>query len=126
MRKPAATPMPSCCYKKYPITTVFLQDDTAKANIPQEDRLRLLPNVATAFQHKEKYDLAAQLFREAGEPAQAGEVYVKAGKLQEAAACMKEAGRPKDAARIGGRFYEGMQKWSEAGMASGGSAPASA
>ena len=95
----------------------LLEDEKAKSVISDEDRKRLLVPVAGAHEHQKQYELAATLYRQAGELVRAGEAYVKAGKLQEAATCMKEAGQPKEAARIGGRFYEGLERWSEAGMA---------
>ena len=72
---------------------------------------------ARAVGREKDVGCAAGRYRRAGERVRAAEVDVLAGKLAEAASCYKEAGKPKEAARIGGRVYERNGRWKEAGMA---------
>lgn len=95
----------------------LLDSAEAAPKIPEEQRAALLPALAERFERAKRYDHAASLYRKAGDPCRAGEVFVHAGKLQEAARCMKEAGRDKEAAQIIGRFKEGKGQWREAAMA---------
>jgi tetratricopeptide (TPR) repeat protein len=57
------------------------------------------------------------LYKEAGELVRAGEVFLLADRLDEAAACMRAAGRTREAARIGGRYFEKRGQWKEAAQA---------
>ncbi len=95
----------------------LLENEAARPKIKPEERTALLTPIAQRFEYAKRYDLAARLFREAGQLAHAGEVYVLAGKLEEGAQCMREAGRTKEAHQIGARFYEMRERWAEAGMA---------
>ncbi len=95
----------------------LLADDKFKAKVDEAQQKALLAGVAGAYEVAEKNDLAAQLFRQVGQPAKAGEIYLRAGMLELAAQCMKEAGNEKEAARIGGRYYESKGLWKEAGAA---------
>jgi tetratricopeptide (TPR) repeat protein len=95
----------------------LLRDESAQKHITDEDKTFLLPRIAKVLEDNKQYDVAGKLYREAGEFLRAGEVLVLAGKLELAAQCMKEGGNPKEAARIGGRFYEKAGRWKEAGMA---------
>lgn len=91
--------------------------ESAADTVPEEDRTVLLAAVAARFERVKRHELAARLFREAGNLARAGELYAQAGKLEEAAQCLREAGNVKEADLIGARFYEGRGRWSEAAAA---------
>lgn len=87
------------------------------AKLPPENRTALCAAVGVRFEQAKRYDLAAQLLEEAGQPARAGEIYLLAGKLEEAARCMNQAGKTREAGQIGARYYETVGRWAEAGMA---------
>lgn len=95
----------------------MLQDPEVGGKILDEQRARLLPALAERFERAKQYDLAAQLFRESGNPGRAGETYILGGRLQEAAECMKAAGKQGDAARILGGLHESKGQWKEAAAA---------
>lgn len=95
----------------------LLLGEEASEKISEEERKQLLPALARVFEGEERHELAAGLFKEGGDLVRAGEVYLLAGMLQQAAQCMKDAGKPKEAARIGGRYYESIKRWPEAAMA---------
>lgn len=95
----------------------MLQSDGGKDAVSEDSRKKLLTHIGAAYELEKRYDQSAQLYRSCGEFQRAGEVYILAGKLQEAAQCMKDAGKPKEANRIGGRYYESISRWKEAGMA---------
>ena len=95
----------------------MLRDEKLGAKVDDEDRLVLSAYVAGIFEHSERYAESAQLFREAGDVARAGEVYVLAGDLENASICMKAAGRDQEAALLDGRFHEKKKEWKEAAMA---------
>lgn len=95
----------------------LLNDEAAMSGVDPKSLAALCTNTANVFEHAEKLEIAAELYQRSGEHSRAGEVYLKAGKLEQAAASMKAAGRDKDAARIGGRFYELNKRWKEAAMA---------
>ena len=94
-----------------------MQDEKALAKITDEDRTELLPMLALAFERGKHYEEAARLFYQAGDLMRAGQVYVLAGKFQEAAKCMEAAGRPKDAALFAARHFERTGKIREAAAA---------
>ena len=94
-----------------------LETDRARKKLPEHSRTTLLTVLAEVFGAAKHYGLAATLFQEAGDPARAADVYMRAGKFQEAAQCMRAAGRNQDAQRVMGRFYEGLERWPEAGAA---------
>jgi len=94
-----------------------LESEAGREEVSREDRLSLLPAVAARFEKGKRYALAAQLLEEAGQLVRAGEVYILAGKLQEAAKCMHKAGNAKRANQIAGIYYEKIEKWPEAGRA---------
>jgi tetratricopeptide (TPR) repeat protein len=95
----------------------LLGDEKSMSGVDPEDEKVLCGKVATIFEHAKRYDEAADLYQRAGDPSRAGEVYLLTGNLQEAAVRFKEAGREKDAARVGARFYEQKKRWKEAAMA---------
>ncbi len=94
-----------------------LQEDKVRAAIPKENLNAVLSEVAKRFDAAQRSDLAAKLYREGGNPGMAGEIYVRLGRLEDAARCMKEAGRTKEASEIGARFYESRGLWKEAALA---------
>lgn len=98
----------------------MLRGEEARSEIEQSTIQSLLVGIASTFEKAERFEEAGQLFQQGGDLGRAGDVFVRAGKLEEAAKAFKAAGRDKDANRIGGRFYEQLQRWKEAGMAYGG------
>jgi len=88
-----------------------------QGQIPPDTRIVLLAAIAPRFEQAKRLDLAARLFYESGHKDRAGEIYATMGKLEQAAACMKEAGLNKEANLIGARHYETLERWAEAGMA---------
>lgn len=95
----------------------MLESAAGRAKVSAEQRKALLPALATRFEQAERYETAARLFREAGDFARAGEVFVLANMLEEAAACMQQAGRREEAARIIGRCHSAKGHWKEAAVA---------
>lgn len=95
----------------------LLQDPAMTEKMDPESRRTLTAQVARRFEQSKRIDLAAQLFQQAGEMAHAGELYASLGKLELAARCMQEAGKTREAALIGAKYYESIQRWAEAGMA---------
>lgn len=91
------------------------EDPKVQAALPK-DKLRMLcVHCGRKMQGIERRRLA-KLFGE-GELVMAGEAYLLAGQLEAAARCMNQAGETKRASEIGGRYYESLGKWKEAGMA---------
>lgn len=95
----------------------LLTSDAGKKRIKAEQRVALIPAVAGRFEQAQRYDAAAALYKEAGDPGRAGEVFLLAGRLDEAAGCMREAGREKEASQIVGRFHQGKGRFKEAAAA---------
>jgi len=95
----------------------MLQSDAGKTGVAAAQRAPLLAAVAARFEQAKRWDLAARLYYEANEKARAGGIYARQGKLEEAARCMREAGKTKEANLIGAQFYEKQGRWKEAGMA---------
>lgn len=93
------------------------EPEKARAAIDAEQAKALFMEVARRFDAAQRNDLALQLYRLVGDPGRAGAVLLRMGRLEEAARCMKEAGRTREAAEIGGRFYESKGLWKEAAMA---------
>ena len=81
------------CYK-------MLEEGAKKGKVRQEARQELLRPLAERFEHTNQYGLAGRLYREMGSFAHAGEVFVLAGKLEDAADCMRKAGREHEASRL--------------------------
>lgn len=98
------------CYK-------LLNDEKLSAKISEDDRKVLSDHTAMIFENNKRYAEAAELFKIADNPGHAGEVFLLAGDFQQAAACMKAAGREQEANRIGGRFLEQQKRFKEAAMA---------
>ena len=95
----------------------LLESPPGRANIRGDQRQQILSLLAQRFQQAQRYDIAARLFVESGDQARGGDVYLLAGNLQEAARCMKNAGKEKEANAIVGRHYESQSKFREAGLA---------
>lgn len=95
----------------------LLSDEKSMSSVDSEDEKSLCGKVAAIFEYVKRYVEAAELYQRAGDQSRAGEVYLLAGNLQQAAARFKDAGRDKDAARVGARFYEQQKRWKEAAMA---------
>lgn len=95
----------------------MLDNPAVREQIEEADRKALAVAVAQRFDAAQRSDLAAQLFRQNGDPGRAGEIYLRLGKLEDAARCMQEAGRSREATEIGARYYESKGRWNEAGMA---------
>jgi len=98
------------CYKT-------IQDEQIAASLSEAQRRELHPLLAERFERANNHDVAARLFRSGGDLVRAGETYILAGNLEEAAVCMNEAGKKQEASRIVGRFHEGKGNWKEAGTA---------
>ena len=94
----------------------MLQSGAAKTNIAADARRGLMGAVAARFEQAKRWDLAARLYYEANEKARAGGIYARQGKLEEAARCMREAGKTKEADLIGAQYYEKRGRWKEAAM----------
>ncbi|MBN4046795.1 serine/threonine protein kinase [bacterium AH-315-P07] len=95
----------------------LLGDSDTMFNVDPAVEKDLCGKVAAIFEHVERYEVSAELYSRAGNDSRAGEVFMLAGNLQKAASSMKAAGRDKDAARIGGRYYELQKNWKQAAMA---------
>lgn len=93
------------------------ESEKAREALEPGQRSALFIEMARRFDAAQRNDLALQLYRTAGDPGRAGEILLRMGRLEEAARCMQEAGRAKEASEIGGRFYESKGLWKEAGMA---------
>jgi eukaryotic-like serine/threonine-protein kinase len=89
----------------------------AGSNASPEAKAALMPELAKRFEKAKRYDLAAALFRDSGDLVRAGEVHVLAGKFDEAAKCMREAGKEVEASRFAGQFQESKGNWREAAVA---------
>ena len=94
-----------------------LESEPGREKIGPEERASLLPHLAVRFGKAQRYDIAAQLFLEAGDATRASDIFIRAGRLQDAAKCMHDAGRPKEARQIAGRYFETQGRWAEAGAA---------
>jgi tetratricopeptide (TPR) repeat protein/predicted Ser/Thr protein kinase len=94
-----------------------LNEPKVQSKVSKKDMQQLLLLVADRFEKGGKAEFALKLFKENGDPGRAGEILLKAGKLEDAAKCMQQAGRTKDAAEIGGRYYESIGRFKEAAMA---------
>ncbi len=95
----------------------LLRNEAATAKTTAEEVNTLKALVAQRFANAERHEEAAALLREAGRPGEAGDLYLKAGKLEAAMHALKEAGRDRDAQLIGARYYAQLGRWKEAGMA---------
>lgn len=73
----------------------LVRDSAFAQGISRETGARLLNEIAERFAAAGRNDLAAQLFRRAGNPRRAGEIYQQMGRMDEAALCLKEAGAPR-------------------------------
>ena len=94
-----------------------LGDPKLKDKIADADRKVLSDALAVRFEAAQRFDLAARLFVAAADYDRAGDVFLKLGRLEEAAKCKKQAGKERDAMLIGARYYESKQLWKEAAMA---------
>lgn len=95
----------------------MLDQEPGKTKISPAQRKELYPRLATRFEQAKRYDLAARILKESGEFVRAGEVFLLGGKLEEAANCMRQAGRNKEAAAIAGRYHQAKGNWKEAAAA---------
>lgn len=94
-----------------------LNEPKVQSKVSKGDMKQLMVLVAERFEKGGKAEFALKLYTEHGDPGHAGELLLKMGRLEEAARCMQQAGREKDAAEIGGRFYESKGRFKEAAMA---------
>ncbi|MDX9975406.1 MAG: protein kinase [FCB group bacterium] len=95
----------------------LLETDAGRAKIAGPARTDLQKALAMRFEAGKLYEVAAKLFAQAGDPLRAGEDFVLAGKLQDAAECLRTGGKPKEASRIAGRYHELQGEWREAATA---------
>lgn len=95
----------------------LLSDAAIQKKIPEEARRKLAHAVGVRFESAQRFDLAARLFVTAGDLSRAGDVFLRLGRLEEAAKCKRQAGKEQEALVIGARYYEGRQLWKEAAMA---------
>ncbi len=96
---------------------MLLADAKLMAKVAPETKAKLSNHVAARFEQAKRFDLAAQIYKAAGNLARAGEVYVMAGKLREAAECFKSAGKNREASQATARHFESAGQWRDAGMA---------
>lgn len=94
-----------------------LNEPKVQSKVGKKDMQQLMLLVADRFEKGGKVEFALKLFSENGDQGRAGEIYLKMGRLEEASRCMQQAGRTRDAAEIGGRFYESKGLFKEAAMA---------
>ncbi len=95
----------------------FLDSPKGRGSVQGPARVELLRNLGACFEAGKRFDTAARVFIEAGDTVRAGEDYVRAGMLEQAAECMRVAGKTNEAARIVGRFHEERGQWSQAAAA---------
>lgn len=95
----------------------LLNSDFGKSKVSQEQRVSLLPSLAMRFEQAKRYDVAARMYQESRDLPRAAEVFILAGKLQEASKCYKAAGLEKESAQTLGRHLESTGKLAEAAAA---------
>ncbi len=95
----------------------MLNSEPGRTKLDPEQRRALLPVLATRLEHAKRYEPAAKLLVEAGELARAGQTYMLADKLEEAANCLRQAGKTKEASEVLGRWHEKRGMWREAAQA---------
>lgn len=95
----------------------LLQEPRALRKIKGDRRTKLAGPLAERLERAQRYEAAAELFKESGNLVRAGEVYLLADRLEEAAQCMRAAGKDREAARIGGRYLEKRGQLKEAAQA---------
>ncbi len=92
----------------------LLRSKKAEKRLSEDQKRKLSLHAAQCYTAAKRVDLAASLFKDAGEYERAGRAYLEAGKLEEAASCMKTAGKGREAAEIGARYYARLGRWKEA------------
>jgi tetratricopeptide (TPR) repeat protein/predicted Ser/Thr protein kinase len=95
----------------------LLQDAKATAKLDGKLRQVLLHGVACQFEEAQRLDMAAELFRKAGDPARAGDIYRRLGRLNEAVQCLRAAGREREATLVTAQHFEDQRQWKEAAEA---------
>jgi tetratricopeptide (TPR) repeat protein/predicted Ser/Thr protein kinase len=95
----------------------MLQDQKTAARISPEDARALRRAVGECYASVERNDLAARLLAESGDPGRAGELFLKLGRLEDAARAFRQAGRERDAILVAATHYEGQRQWREAAEA---------
>jgi len=95
----------------------MLESDAGRAKVGGQLRTDLQKALAGRFEAGKMHEVAAQLYMHAGDPGRAGEVFVLIGRLEQAAECLRSAGRAAEASRITGRFHESQGRWREAAAA---------
>ncbi|MBI1320801.1 MAG: protein kinase [Candidatus Hydrogenedens sp.] len=94
-----------------------LSDPKIEKKISKDDQKKLHLLLARQFEAGGQLEKALSIYQKYGDAGGAGQIYLKLGRLEEAANAMKAAGRVREAAEIGGKFYEGKGRWKEAAMA---------
>jgi len=94
----------------------MLQEAGGEA-VSKEDRVALLPHVAERFEKAQRGEMAATLYHDAGQYVRAGDIFARLGRFQEAAACMRAAGKSDEAHLLLGRYNEAQKNWADAGAA---------
>ncbi len=94
-----------------------LGTEKARAALKAEELRSLWLAAAQRLDGADADELAANLFREAGEFGRAGDIYLRLDRLEEAAQCLLEAGRVQEANAVHGRFFESQGRLREAALA---------
>ena len=95
----------------------LLRDPKASAGMDAKVKQTLLHGVARQFEEAQRFDMAAELYRNAGDPGRAGDIYRKLGRLNEAVQCLRAAGRERDATLVTAQHFEDQRQWLEAAQA---------
>lgn len=96
----------------------ILENEEARKLIPGDELKRMFQMIAEKLAAaRMRDDLSAKLFRQTGDLLHAGQVLLRLGRHQEAAQCMREAGKPKEAMLIQAQYYESQGDWASAGAA---------
>jgi tetratricopeptide (TPR) repeat protein len=95
----------------------LIQAPEAQKSVNEEDRTFFLSRLAAVFESQGALDEAAKTLTTLGDHVGLARIYMKKGRLDLAAEAMKRAGKMQEAAELGGKYYESIGRWAEAGMA---------
>ncbi|MCX5757911.1 MAG: hypothetical protein NTU83_05300, partial [Candidatus Hydrogenedentes bacterium] len=95
----------------------WLKADATEQGLGEDEQKTLSVVLAPRFEAGERHELAARLYQATGQPAKAGELLARAGLFQEAARCMQDAGRVREARQWLARHCESVGRWDDAAKA---------